>query len=252
MPGLLLPHSRSDASAYYNPSYLANAAYPTGAQSLELVTLVFSDPEWTPSNSGNSDFQRVNSSISFSYLTSFNIRTLSTNSATPGTDVTGLLYTPDLPAGDPCIEASAADVPANVTRQINLPNTDYDLIALAPWISPACTLAYLAAAREDPVRGFLFFLPDNGTSTPPTANSNTWGLGDGGQWKGENKFPVYAIPGQSGRILMQASNDYSGNMTTVPHGHELTETYDPRDYVRLFVDIDTGEDEPVKARSELC
>jgi hypothetical protein len=33
---------------------------------------------------------------------------------------------------------------------------------------------------------------------------------------------------------------YSGNMTNVPHGHDLTELYDSRQYVRLFVDIDTG------------
>ena len=101
-------------------------------------------------------------------------------------------------------------------------------------------LKYLNAVQDDPVRGFLFFLPDNSTETPPTDDSTTWNLGDDGQWKNDYRFPVYAIPGSGGDILMRASAQYSGNMTDVPHGHALTEVYDSRDYVRLFADVNTS------------
>lgn len=52
------------------------------------------------------------------------------------------------------------------------------------------------------------------------------------------------MPTDSGTTLMDASARYSGNMTDVPNGHELTEYYDSRDYVRLYVDIDTGMSPP--------
>ena len=149
---------------------------------MQVITLAFADPDTTPPGQ-QTEFQRINSSISYTSLNSFNIRTLSTNSANAGTDVTGLLYTPDLIDGDPCINASAPYVPSNVTRQANLPDTDFDLIAVAPWISPECTLAYLSAAQQDPVRGFIFFPPDNSTDEPALANSQQWSLGDGGKWK---------------------------------------------------------------------
>ena len=101
-------------------------------------------------------------------------------------------------------------------------------------------LAFLNAVATDPIAGFLFFVPDNTTSTPPDADSSAWNLGDDGHWKSLNHFPVYAIPGASGDLIMRESALYSGNMTEVPHGHLLTEYYDSRDYVRLFMDINTG------------
>lgn len=219
---------------------LADTCPNAGAQSFQVVTIIFSDPALTLG--AQSDFQLVNSSVSFSFMPSYAISTLSTNSAVPGQDVTGLIYTPDLLPSDPCVRASAPYVPANVTRQGSLPNTDYDLVAVAPWISPACTLSYLQAARQDPVRGFLFYTPDNGTNTPPSAQDPTWDLGDGGAWESANPFPVYAIPGATGRLLMLESSMYSGNLTGVPFGHQLASSgYDPRDYVRLYIDIGTGQ-----------
>ena len=209
----------------------------TGATALNVVTIVFSDPELN----GSQNFQRINSSLSFSYLLSWNIRTLSASAVDPGTDVVGLLYTPDLPHGDPCIKETTPYVPANVTRRSNLPSMDYDLVALAPWVNADCTLKYLASARQDPIRAFMFFLPSNSTADPPEPDSNIWNLGkDESHWKSQNHFPVYAIPGESGQKLLTASALYIQNMTDVPHGHALTEFNPPMDYVRLFVDIDTG------------
>ncbi|KAK6438746.1 hypothetical protein LTR95_005044 [Oleoguttula sp. CCFEE 5521] len=208
------------------------------ANSLQIITLAFPDPETI---SGPPQFERINSSISYTTLLSSNIRTLSTNTANGGADVTGLLYTPTLANGDPCIEASEPYLPANVTRRANLPRYEFDLIAIAPWVSPACTLAYLAAATGDPIEGFLFFLASDDTlNEPPLPNDPVWNLGDGGRWKTDNKFPVYAIPGTYGKQILDESAAYSGNMSSVPNGQQLEGQYTTSDYVRLFVDIDTG------------
>ncbi|EME46451.1 hypothetical protein DOTSEDRAFT_70447 [Dothistroma septosporum NZE10] len=210
------------------------------AQSLQVITLVINNPEWHNRPTGDPAVQ-VNASISFEHVTSFVIRTLASNGANSGDDVTGLLYVPDLPANDPCINTTAPYVPQNATRQANLPMTDYDLIAIAPWVTPACSLKYMAAARQDPVRGFLFFLPgNNDTQIPPDPKDPVWDAGDNGQWKSSNGFPVYAIPGYDGNLYMQASANYSGNMTQVPNGDDLAKMFFPEDYVRLFTRIDTG------------
>ena len=100
--------------------------YNSGAQSLQVVTLCIPNPEWQGFGTDDQT-TRVNASLSFNYLTSFNIRTLSTQSANNGNDVTGLMYVPDLPADSTCVNASRPYVPQNVTRQANLPNTDYEI-----------------------------------------------------------------------------------------------------------------------------
>ena len=128
----------------------------------------------------------------------------------------------------------------NVTRRHNLPNTDYSLVAMAPWFSPECVLEYFASTGGAPIKAFIFYLPGNGTGTPPLTNDPTWGLGDGGSWKTKNHFPVYAIPGLTGSIIMNQLALYSGNVTSVPHGHDLASMYSPTDYIRLWTTIGTG------------
>ncbi|KAK5698555.1 hypothetical protein LTR17_023545 [Elasticomyces elasticus] len=211
------------------------------AQSLSVLTLELPNPEYARSDS---TYEKVNDTYGFHYYLNSNIRTLSTNGISAGHDLNGLLYTPDLDPTSTCVNASAPYVPANVTRLDNLPDTDYDLVAIAPWLSPQCVQEYLHAARQDAtglVRGFMFFLPsDNGTDVPSQVNDPAWGLGDGGSWKRENDYPVYAIPGATAAMLMEASSLYSLNMTDVPFGSVLTEYYDSRDYIRLYANVDTA------------
>ncbi|SLM37966.1 Zinc finger, RING/FYVE/PHD-type, partial [Lasallia pustulata] len=204
------------------------------AVSIDTFVLDFPDPQWSTSV----EKYRVNASISFDLFENTNLRTLSTDSVDAGDTVAGLLYVPDLTTSDPCYNTSKQYIPHNVTRQANLPSTDYSLIAIAPWISPNCTESYLAAAHG-PARAFIFYLLNNATSLPPPVSSAVWGLQDGGQWKFDNKYPVYAVPMQLGNTLMQQLAQYSGNMTNVKNGHLLTEQYDSRDYVRLYTEIDT-------------
>lgn len=154
--------------------------------------------------------------------------------------VSGLLYVPDLQADDACYNRSQQYVPANVTRRANLPSNGYTLVALAPWISVECTLSYLSAARSDPAHALIFYQANNGTATStPHSHSSVWDLGDGDAWRTQHRFPVYAIPGMLGSTLMHQLSLYSGNMTEVPRGHDLSELpgIDPRDYVRLYTQI---------------
>ena len=183
----------------------------------------------------------VNAELSFTFNSSFDIRTISSRGASSGNDVTGLLYVPTLDDSSPCINATEPYIPQNVTRRANLPPDDYNLVALAPWVSGECSLEYMEVARQDPTKAILFFLP--GTSgVPPESSDPQWDIARAGvdNWKAQNGFPVYAVNGQSGATLMNASAAYSGNMTDVPNGHLFTEYYPSRDYVRLHADINTG------------
>lgn len=154
--------------------------------------------------------------------------------------ILGLLYLPDLDQTDPCLNQTLALIPSNVTRQANLPHNDFNIIALAPWISANCTRSYLASAHLDPIRAFIFYIPDNGTDQPPPISSPVWNMYDGGQWKSQAQYPVYAVPGSLGNQMMKQLSLYSGNLSTVPFGNTLKTDYqfDTRDYVRVYTSIE--------------
>lgn len=186
---------------------------------------------------------RIDGNNSFGLYDDGNVRTLSTNTVSNGADIHGLLYVPDLDPADPCINASQPHIPSNATRKRNFPDqqyVEYPFIAFAPWISASCTKSYLAAASG--VRAFMTYLPDNGVMTPPLANNKIWDLQDGGQWKAQNKFPVYAIPGAEGATIMQQMGQYSGNSSNAKIADMLTaQQLDPSDYVRLYASFGTKE-----------
>ncbi|TVY29927.1 Receptor homology region,transmembrane domain- and RING domain-containing protein, partial [Lachnellula hyalina] len=200
--------------------------------------LLFPNEEW-----GNTatDTQLDNNVSQVSDLQD-KIQTLSTQNADRGGTTGGFLYVPDLEAHSECYNVSTAYVPTNATRQANLPPTDFTLIAVAPWINVECTREYMGAARQDPNRAFIFYLPDNDTTTPPSPSDPVWNLQDGGAWKTKTQYPVYTIPGYYGDRLMHALSLYSGNMTSVPYGHQISELpgIDPRSYVRLYTVIDNS------------
>lgn len=130
-------------------------------------------------------------------------------------------------------------VPSNVTRIGDLPVEQYLYLGFAPWFSAACTDSYLTAARGVPgLDGLIFYIPNNSTDTPPPVSDGTWDLKDGGQWKSKNKYPVYAVPGVDGAIIMQQLAQYSGN-TSSPEAQNILaqEQLDPTDYVRLYTTV---------------
>ena len=93
----------------------------------------------------------------------------------------------------------------------------------------------------------MFYTPNNSTGTPPPISDETWDLDDGGKWKSQNKFPVYAIPGVDGAIIMQQLAQYSGNASSPKSQSLLTqEQLDPTDYVRLYVCIFSEQKSPIR------
>lgn len=58
------------------------------------------------------------------------------------------------------------------------------------------------------------------------------------QWTNENQYGIYGIGADSGLQFMSELGLYSGNMTSVPHGSQLTDQYDSRDYPRLFAQVE--------------
>ena len=143
---------------------------------------------------------------------------------------------PDLDPSDPCFNASKQYVPSNVTRIGDLPTKEYLYLGFAPWFSAACTKSYLAAAHAlIGLDGLMFYIPNNSTGTPPPISDAAWNLNDGGRWKSENQYPVYAIPGVDGAIIMQQLAQYSGNASSPKSQYILSqEQMDPADYVRLY------------------
>lgn len=170
--------------------------------------------------------------------------TLSTNTVNGNDDIAGLLYVPTLSPTDPCANASKQYVPNNVTRLENLPPTPYQYkyTAFAPWFSAECTKSYLAAiVPPDIIISFIFYQPSSNTdASPPGPSDPTWGLQDGGRWKKDNPFPVYAIPGSNGAFFMQQLAQYSGNASQAPNSDLLGKVYSPTDYIRVFSTFTTA------------
>ncbi|SPQ17972.1 55ece59b-9650-4fc8-80fd-642a36428402 [Thermothielavioides terrestris] len=171
-----------------------------------------------------------------------NTTVLSTRYAeTTNGGLAGLLYVPDLPPGDSCVQETAPHVPSSAVRQSDLPPTNYHLVALAPWVSDRCASFYLAAARTDPVRAFLFYMPEEPDSPPP-ADSEKWYIGDGADWMAKTGYPVFAVSGTVGDLMMQHLSLYSGNMTVVPYGRNISALFltDTEDYLRIWTELDVS------------
>lgn len=145
-----------------------------------------------------------------------------------------------------------------MTRRSDIPAFDHDLIGLAPWVTPECARAYLAASSREAVRTLVFYQPESlDTKKPPAADSAVWDLGDDGEWKKDNQYPVYAIPGPSGTELMKLLARYSGradgfdfdigdadnnddNNSIINERTNLTEAQVQRSCTRLYALLDLG------------
>lgn len=152
----------------------------------------------------------------------------------------GLVYVPTLDREDPCVNSTASIVPQNVTRVDDFPRSGYDLIALAPWTSPNCTLSYLDVAKSDKARAFIFYRPGSADRLPPPVSDSMWNLSDSGVWKTDVRYPVYAIPSSVGGDLIMQTAEYSGNLTEVENGSELSRKYGSDNYPRLSISITSG------------
>ncbi|KAF2972395.1 hypothetical protein GQX73_g1107 [Xylaria multiplex] len=215
---------------------VANIAFPN--------ILLFSNPTRSNGHTVPSTIIRnitaLSSQLAYSETIPENITTLSTNDAptTKGT-IQGLLYVPDLLSDDSCFELSNQYVPANATRQGDLPPTDYILIALVPWINSGCTKSFMSSASMDPLHAMLVYRPDDDDGQPPDAGSDLWDIDSGVGWKRTSHFPVYAVSSGSGERMMQQLSLYSGDLSKVPFADEINKTYSPNpaDYVRVWTQL---------------
>ncbi|OKL59397.1 hypothetical protein UA08_05344 [Talaromyces atroroseus] len=158
-----------------------------------------------------------NQSIIFHYVIDGTIRTLSSTNQPAQESYKGQLFVPRLETDDVCTNITAPFVPSNTTRRNDFPPFDHhhhnNNIGLAPWITPECAQAYLAASRRDDARALIFYEPQSKDSgKPPPSDNALWDLGDGGQWKKDNQYPVYAVPGPAGSHLMHQLSQYSGRL----------------------------------------
>lgn len=151
----------------------------------------------------------------------------------------GLLYVPDLPVENPCVNETARYIPLNATKIADLPQQEKRFVALAPWTTPDCVLSFLEAAH-DVATGFIFYLPNSGGGIPPPVNDPAWGVNDGGSWKSKNKYPVYAIPGTAGATIMAQLGVYSGNIDQIENSSLLQPQYSLNDDLRMYAIVDTA------------
>lgn len=85
----------------------------------------------------------------------------------------------------------------------------------------------------------IAYVPNNSTDKPPGPDHPIWSLHDHSAWKSTSKFPIYAVPGMIGAEMMEQASLYSGNVSEVPYGENITALYNPDadDYVRLWTEI---------------
>lgn len=171
------------------------------------------------------------------------IQTLSANgSPQNGVLIQGLLFVPSLLPHDPCNNITSQFVPQNAFRLGDTSQFSDHVIALAPWVSPACTRSFLNASREAQTQALIFFHPaSNDTGKPPPGDDPSWALGGSYDWKNNNGYAVFAVPGPTGRTLMHQLSVYSKNspnssirISPTLHGE-----------VRLYSVIDLGKQRPV-------
>ena len=120
-------------------------------------------------------------------------------------------------------------MPANGITLDDLP-LGFNLIALIP-IS-ACTSDYLMQAKRDQAEAAILYNYTSMSNTPSSSLTNTFSVFNN---------PIYGITSDDVAPLLLNMVDYSGNMSSVPFGSNLTAVYDPTDYVRLTLTIDTGQ-----------
>ncbi|KAF3393907.1 60S ribosomal protein L15 [Penicillium rolfsii] len=193
----------------YLDSFITTMSRTSVAHSMSTVATLFAGPGSAANISGS-----VHENVGFRFVLDRTVQTLSTNGVPDSRQISGLLFVPTLAAEDPCNELAAEFVPRNVTRHEDISKFRYPSIGIAPWISVACTKSFLAASREAESDALVFFQPyKNESGIPPPATDPCWNLDDGDQWKKDNDYPIYAIPGPAATTLMHELAWFSNGKT---------------------------------------
>lgn len=151
------------------------------------------------------------------------------------------MFVPDLEPEDPCNDITKSYIPENVTRHNDVSEFGYPVIGFAPWVSPECTLSFMAASQQVGTDGLVFYEPkSNQTTIPPPPGDLHWSLNDQDKWKLDNNFPVYVIPGPAGITLMNELSWFSdGPSHNTSHNASMPNASQTPN-ARLFIMIDNG------------
>ena len=97
----------------------------------------------------------------------------------------------------------------------------------------------MSSANFDPIRAFIFYQPGNSSTEPPAASSVLWDISGAAKWRSQSLYPVFAVSGSVGQEMMRQISLYSGNVTEVPYGANITQLLDPDpgDFVRIWTNI---------------
>ncbi|QPH18386.1 hypothetical protein C2857_003407 [Epichloe festucae Fl1] len=211
---------------------------------LQNNVFLFSNPGWngegTIASTISKNLSQQTSQLAYEQTIDKNLTTLSTgNTGVYDSSIQGLLFVPDVTSVPSCDVQQYDSIPRNVTRRRDLPPANFNLIAIAPWFSSDCTQAYLNSALQGPVKAFIFYKPNNSTNKPQEGDSPVWNLGDGGAWRSNHHFPIFAIPGREGQKIIKQLSLYSGAITQVPHGEEIRRLYNIHwtTYLRLWTKL---------------
>jgi Ring finger domain len=96
----------------------------------------------------------------------------------------------------------------------------------------ACTSDYLVQAKRDQAEAAVLYNYTSMSNMPSTSLTSTFSVFNN---------PIYGITSDDAQPLLQNMVSYAGNMSTVPMGSNLSALYDPEDYVRLTLTINTGQ-----------
>lgn len=206
------------------------------------VSVCISLSPWNASTQQVLTRDDLQENVGFRFVLDRMVRTLSTTGIHDSGLTSGLLFVPSLEAQDSCNVLASEFIPQNVTRHEDIFAFGYPAIGIAPWLSAACTQSFLAASRRAESKALLFFETFNNESgIPPPASDVLWDLNDGEQWKEDNQFPVYAIPGPAAGTLMRELAWFSDGKTDRSQNGSYPSIQKRDSSIRLFTMIANGE-----------
>ncbi|KAK9378165.1 uncharacterized protein V2V93DRAFT_376725 [Kockiozyma suomiensis] len=158
-------------------------------------------------------------------------------SRSSGEDISGLLYVPTIDTDSST--CGTDDIPGNVTTIADLPS-GYNIVAIAPLTDSSCASLWMKQAHTDGAVNMIFYEPSQSSNTSfYSASSQKAAAALVGDVSAAT-YSIYYLPASLGQQMISYLSVYSGNMTGLPHGSELINYFDFRDYVRVAVEIDSN------------